>query len=593
LYDVALADLDSALQRFPAHHDLEYQRATLLERAGRKKESVAAFKAALATGRRVTGMPGDVYLLDASVLVPGGREIVGNGASLKLGHKVIGLLLENDRCMVRGWTIMGGGGLYAVLNTGRFNTFADNLCTGDIGHFFFSSNAEHVVVTGNRVNGMSANSEITTAFLVEKSRHIILADNKFWQIPVGWSIQVRGGSEDFAISRNEFLQTQWSDVMIASEGQTVFRFTLGSSCHLKKIQVNGKPLSVGYTIQGQGPAYLVTFKSGRKAGENIKLVGYRGAENIQINGESKNGTITENRIDGTGDSGIICLGSYLHVSKNIVRNCGYAGIAIYGGQNYITISDNIIADCAQMDDGLSSPDDPKQASVFAGAILASGEDATITGNTIKNTGGTMRYAIRINKTDMTLRSDGSAAITITDNRYEGDFSDGRVFAPNDTSGARINSIVVDGPLITYPGEIDLNPAWTNAPPSGRHIRTSGFGQTWAIRDTVTRTPGKASLKTVAGEYVDFSLSDSAVLRGCNVRISFWAKATSGSSYFSVFTILAGLPFPLTATITDTAWKRYFISFPLTANLADTILIRCGATGGSANIQNIEIVGHQL
>lgn len=45
LYDVALADLDSALQRFPAHHDLEYQRATLLERAGRKKESVAAFKA--------------------------------------------------------------------------------------------------------------------------------------------------------------------------------------------------------------------------------------------------------------------------------------------------------------------------------------------------------------------------------------------------------------------------------------------------------------------------------------------------------------------------------------------------------------------
>ena len=45
LYDVALADLDSALQRFPAHPDLEYQRATLLERAGHRKESVVAFKA--------------------------------------------------------------------------------------------------------------------------------------------------------------------------------------------------------------------------------------------------------------------------------------------------------------------------------------------------------------------------------------------------------------------------------------------------------------------------------------------------------------------------------------------------------------------
>ncbi len=45
LFDAALADLDAALERFPAHPTLEYQRATVLERAGRKRESVAAFKA--------------------------------------------------------------------------------------------------------------------------------------------------------------------------------------------------------------------------------------------------------------------------------------------------------------------------------------------------------------------------------------------------------------------------------------------------------------------------------------------------------------------------------------------------------------------
>ena len=43
--------------------------------------SVAAFAAAMAAGKCVMGAPGDVYLLDASVIVPAGREIRGNGAT--------------------------------------------------------------------------------------------------------------------------------------------------------------------------------------------------------------------------------------------------------------------------------------------------------------------------------------------------------------------------------------------------------------------------------------------------------------------------------------------------------------------------------
>lgn len=47
LFEAAIADLDAALVRYPGHPTLEYQRATVLERAGRKRESVAAFKALL------------------------------------------------------------------------------------------------------------------------------------------------------------------------------------------------------------------------------------------------------------------------------------------------------------------------------------------------------------------------------------------------------------------------------------------------------------------------------------------------------------------------------------------------------------------
>lgn len=555
--------------------------------------SVAAFTAALATSRIVTGTPGDVYLLDTSVEVPAGRTIIGNGATLKISPNAIGLKIAHDGCQVSGWSIEGNGGGYAVLNTGRRNTFSDNRCTGNIGHFFLSVGADYVTATGNKIEGMSASSEITTAIVMEKSHNITVKNNHFEQIPVGWSIQIRDGSSNFVVADNTFLQSKWVDRRTATAGQRVFSFRLGSRCHLKKVQINGRPLSLGYTITGTGPSYTVAFQSGRSAGDVIALVGYRGAENIQINTGSRHGLITGNKIDGTGDSGIICLGSYLTVTGNTIRNCGYAGIAIYGDQNHIAVTNNTVADCAQLDDGRSSPDDPRVASVFAGAILASGEDATITGNRITNDAGTMRYAIRINKTNMALHVDGEATIVISGNKISGNYADGKISAPNETTGARINSITVDGAEVRYPGMIDLDQPWTNSPRSNDHFGIKGFGRTWAIRDTVSKMDGAASLRTVAGEYVEFTLLQAAALRDCNITVSFWAKAVSGSSYLSVFTALEGLLFPLTAEITATVWKRYTIRFPLTAKLADTILIRCGASTGSANIQHITIIGHHL
>lgn len=555
--------------------------------------SVAAFTAALATGRIVMGTPGDVYLLDASVDVPAGRAIIGNGATLKIGTNAIGLNIAYDGCQVNGWSIEGNDGRYAVLNTGRHNAFNDNICRGNIGHFFLSVGADYVTVTGNRVEGQSASREITTAIVAERSRHIVVKDNHFEQIPVGWSVQIRDGSSGFVVADNTFLQSKWVDRKTANAGQRVFNFRLGSWCHLKKLQINGRPLSLGYTITGPGPYYTVVFESGRSAGDVIALVGYRGAENIQINTGAHNGLITRNKIDGTGDSGIICLGSYLTVSENTIRNCGYAGIAIYGNQNHIAVTNNTIADCAQLDDGRSSPDDPKVASVFAGAILASGEDATITGNRITNNAGTMRYAIRINKTNMALHVDGNATIIISGNKISGEYADGKISAPNETTGARINSIMVDGAEIRYPGMIDLDQVWVNAPRSNDQFGVNGFGRTWAIRDTVSKRGGVASLRTVAGEYVEFDLLQAATLRDCNVTVSFWAKSVSGSSYLSVFTALEGLLFPLTVNITAAVWKHYTIRFPLTAKLANTILIRCGSVDGSANIQHITVIGHRL
>ncbi|MBB3693786.1 right-handed parallel beta-helix repeat-containing protein [Sphingomonas sp. BK580] len=556
--------------------------------------SVAALQAALAAGKRVVGTRGDVYFLDASVTVQSGSQLVGNGATIRLGRGVVGLRLSGDDCVISGWTIDGGGGLYAVLNTGARNAFLDNLCVGNVGHFLLAVGSDTVLIYGNFVDGLTADTEITTAFVAERCRDVTIRDNRFRQIPVGWSIQIRDGTNNFSVARNQFIQTQWAHSIISEQDQRVFHFTLPTRCHLKKIQLNGLPASTGYLLaQKEDGTYQVSFAFGRKRGDNVRLVGYRGAENIQINTGSHHGLIADNAIDGTGDSGIVCFGSHLNVVRNDIRNCGYAGIAIYGDQDHILIADNRIADCAQMDDGLSSPDEPKLASVFAGAILASGQDATIRGNVIDNDAGTMRYGVRINKATMALLTDGRATIRITGNTFNGEYADGRVFAPNETSGARINSITVDGALVTYPGGLDIERRWLTTPTGDAHLAISIFGRRGAISDATVRLDSPASIKTIAGEHVDIDLIDAHVFRDCNVEITFWAKAESGSSYLSAFTELEGLLFPLTAEILDPTWKQYWIRFPLTRKLADRILIRLGGTSGSANIQHLSITGRRL
>lgn len=572
--------------------------------------SSSAFNAALAVARRVVGVAGDTYLIDESVTVPGEREIVGNGASLKIAPGVIGLRLPGDRCTVSGWTIVGNGGLYAVLNTGRFNEISNNICTGNIGHFCLSSGALHTIVTKNFVDGRTADAEITTAFVFEQCKHITVTNNRSEDIPVGWFVQIRDSSEDFLVANNNILQTKYEASQVSSGGQSVFTFTLERACFLRKVQINGIAFSKGYTVTGNNP-YTVTFDQPRDANQSVRLVGYRGAENIQINTGSHHGTIVGNMVDGTADSGIIAHGSNITITGNTVRNCGYVGIAIYGDQDNVTVTGNDISDCAQMDDGQSSPDFPDLPSVFAGAILASGNNATITGNTITNTPviagrGTMRYGVRFNKSDMALLTDGRSTIKEAGNSYRGFYADGARYAPQDTSGQRVKSISVDGPSILYPAQIDLDQRWgvpaptpeeepqyPPYPPTTPYFEVSGSGGTRVTRDMVTKLGGTASMRTVAGQYIDFNLLASSMLYGCNIEISFWAKANGGSSYFSAFTSLAGLPAPITVDVTDTIWRQYTVAFPLVPNLAQTLALRFGANTESANFQHIQISGRRL
>lgn len=585
----------------------------------------AAFINALAAAEHVIGSPGDVYYISDPVAMPAGRTLEGNGGTISAAPGIIGAIrMPNSRCEVRGWTLKGNsaGSGFVVLNTGQFNDFNDNLCIGDIGHYFFSTGASNVRATGNRVEGLTAATEITAAIACEACKRVLIANNEFDNILQGWGVHVRNQganlSESATVANNQFKSTQYSDLKTATSGQTVFTFTLGATVLFDitknepkvRIQVNGKPVSpvrpdgtVVYTVSKAANTnnYTITFTNGRTAGEQIKLIGYRGAENIQINGGTKYYVVTGNMVDGTADTGIIALGPYGVVANNNVRNCGYTGIAVYGDVNYMMVSDNIVADCSQMDDGFSSPDDYRVPSVFAGGIFAGGENAVYSGNLIINDSGTMRYGFFSNKF-ATVRVDGSSALTFHDNAFVGAFSDGRYFLPNQTSGMRMNSIDVDGAPVSYPAQIDIDAAWVERAPAGSGVfdppstlywTSGGTGGVRAVRNTAVTHDGGPSIQTVAGEYQEYTATRAGMFRDCIVTLQFWARNVGGNSYVQAVTQLAGIESPIVVAITDPAWKLYTVRFPFTNDLDTVFKIRIGANIGSGNVQNIQVSARRL
>ena len=549
----------------------------------------AAFTAALAASNCITGVPGDTYFIDNTVTVVSDKQLIANGAAIKGASGETAFLVTGDNVLVDGWVVDANGGLYTFRNEGDRNTFSNNVFTNNVGHYIFNTGAFYAKVLSNRFECESADTEVTTAVVFEGCQHFLYEGNSTNGVPVGWGVQVRSSSQSGAIVGNTFRQFIWQQSITATGGQTVFNFTLGSKVNFKGVQVNGVPVTTGVTITGSGPTYTATFVAGRTAGDVVKLIGFRGAENIQLNTSSFDITVANNVINGTGDSGIVCLADRVTISGNIVKNAAYCGIALYGGQNNITVANNVISDCSLLDDGQSSPENPLVASTFNGGIMVSGSQITVTGNVLVNDSGTMMYGVRVNTVDNTTTGEADAAIRIGNNAFRGTYSLGKIYMPNDTTGKRVQSVIItDGFITPYPLQIDLDQAWTNNPPSNDYWTNFGFGGTFAIRDTAVKLGGTASLKTVAGEYVDFQPTAFGAMKNTIMKVSFWAKNDSGSSYCSVFSTLAGLDQAVTVNITDTSWKQYELLVPYTDNLTAFGLIRFGANLGFANIQHINV-----
>jgi len=550
-------------------------------------DHAAAFARALAAAKTVHGDPACVYRIGSTVDVPSNKRLLGGGATIKGVAGVVAFHILGDRNRIYDWDIDANGALYFIRNDGQRNSIEWNTFVGDVGHYVFCFGAKYPRVCNNTVDGQGVYL-ITTSFVFEDCASINASHNTFTDIE-HWCIQVRGATKHGTICGNVCSASEYNATIVATAGQTVFNFTISNSCHLAGVQVNGFPYDVGVTFAPAIPAatptknFTVTFAAGRTAGDSVKLIAHRAAENIQINGTSSDITISGNTCKGGGDSGILLAGSSKRcsVTGNIISNIAYAGISLEGGVTGCIVSGNIISDCSLV----------TTTATYSSGILLGGGDNSVFGNTIENTTTppTMKYGVSVNTYNT---DDGTAdkSLKLGLNTYIGTFTK-KIFIPNEDSAQRRQSIVIVGGLTTpYPERINLDGAWTNVPVNTDYWTYTGFGATLALRDTTIKQGGVASLKTVAGEYVEITPTARDIFFDTIVQITFRAKNDSGSSYVQTFITLAGSVIGSPGiTITDPEWRHYTLSFPITANITPaTFMMRVGANTGFANVDQFDV-----
>lgn len=474
------------------------------------------------------------------------------------------------------------GCAFVVLTSGRDTKIEKctffNTCEN---YVFAVEGCRDLVVKSTKFDGESALT-INTALSLVNAVGFRIDDCDFIQIPKGWGIR-SAGSHDGKITNCRFDQEPSGTTQTSSAGQKVFTFTLVRDCFFTGIQINGKPIMTGYTTVKNGLTYTVTFDVAFTSANLVSFIGYRGAEQIQVNLTSYDILIAGCTINGTGDSGMTLLSDRLTVIYNTVKYAAHAGIAFYGGYNKSFAAFNTFIDCSQLDNGGPFAAEETANSVFCGGLLIAGGNMQIGQNTFINTGAmTMRYGVRINTVENRSNGSEDALINIAKQSFSGTYDLGKIYMPCGDATKRIENVAIDGTAIAYPAIPDFDAAFTNAPANTTYLTYGGFGATIATRDTTEKLFGLASARIAVGESLTIQPNGSGMFKDCIVQIDVWAK-TSGSGYFGLTTTV-GAPAMSWVEVTGTGWKQYTLRVAVSDGVTAVGPLTFGADAGNLWIE---------
>ncbi|WP_225769199.1 right-handed parallel beta-helix repeat-containing protein [Inquilinus sp. Marseille-Q2685] len=396
-------------------------------------------------------------------------------------------------------------------------------------------------------------------------------------------------------------------------------FLQPAPCPRRAILVNDVPFAVtGVTIVdtsgGNETDWEVTFAVPPAPGTTLRMIGWRGLEPININSDSFNVSVTGNTILGSGDSGVVIADDEaspipperVTVANNVIEGCKGAAVAMTHHAKQISIMGNTCKDWGWGQDSVAD-------AVYTAGIVATGDSVTVMGNTLVSNQGASAGSIKSTRAGITWNGfangtpnlsldndpgDGDALLKFGGNIFMGTFPLGKYYIPNSSSDRRkFSGIITDAPIMPWTF-IDSDASFTTKPANTSFLTYGGTsGTAWSYDTTnIIGGVGSIAITGTAGADSFVNVSPNAATNAAQALwnqiliVDFWAKATSGTLYFSTFSTINGATKRVRTNITSSTWKHYTQRMPITnAAQRDSLFFRVGANANVPNPPNPDTV----
>lgn len=300
----------------------------------------------------------DCVCLCGEITIEKPITIKGKGKLIQKDETLFNIASENVN--ISNISINGNNKSYSI-NINSNNVNIENCkFEGSIGHYIISNSVKNSNIISNIFD--CTNSSCVTPVLFNGSSDSKCIKNKFNNIS-GFGVQTRLGANNIIISDNNFNNEFLVYEIIATEGQSKFEFETGSEEFERKNYIVNNEMNDSGDIKKYSKGYIVEFEEGLSDGDRVKLYLTNSLEPININSRSYNIKISNNFINGSGDSGIVICSDYhndilnpgittsedypskIEICNNTIKNVFYSGVANTTGCENIIIKSNTIESC--------------------------------------------------------------------------------------------------------------------------------------------------------------------------------------------------------------------------------------------------------
>jgi hypothetical protein len=273
------------------------------------KINSAIAASSLSTGCTIAIPPG-TYNLTTQINVSGKNiHLIGTGVILVSTSGNAMVSVGGDQNSIEGITFnLNGVANYGVTVTGSNTTIQGNKFIGAGAYGIVASYARSGLAILNNNFGSDTNGRAPGPMTIQFTSHFRVIGNHLFNTS-NFGIPVLASSHG-VISDNEFHQPAFTQTVIAVKGQTTFTVTLPSYTIRLGTHVNGVTTAMRSATNTHGNTWTVILVTAPSPGARVTFMGWQALENIQVNSQSFDISITGNSMDGTGDSGIDVVSDY-------------------------------------------------------------------------------------------------------------------------------------------------------------------------------------------------------------------------------------------------------------------------------------------